>query len=30
MLNELGRSSLGLPWRVEEAYAAEVELERSR
>jgi Mycothiol maleylpyruvate isomerase N-terminal domain. len=31
MQNELDRStSKGLPWRVEEAYAAEVELERER
>jgi hypothetical protein len=31
MLNEVDRSaSQGLPWRVEEAYAAEVELERAR
>lgn len=31
MLNEIDRSTaLGSPWRVEEAYAAEVELERSR
>ena len=31
MLNELDQpSTSSLPWRVEEAYAAEVELERSR
>jgi hypothetical protein len=31
MLNELDRSTpASLPWRVEEAYAAEIELERSR
>jgi hypothetical protein len=31
MLNELGqRMPASLPWRVEEAYAAEIELERSR
>ena len=31
MVNELGRSGAqSLPWRVEEAHAAEVELERSR
>ena len=31
MLNELDQSTTqGLPWRVEEAYAAEIELERSR
>ena len=31
MLNELGQSGTqGVPWRVEEAHAAEVELERSR
>ena len=31
MLNELDQSDAeSLPWRVEEAYAAEVELERAR
>jgi hypothetical protein len=31
MLNKLDRSTpRSLPWRVEEAYAAEVELERAR
>jgi hypothetical protein len=30
MLNELDRSSPGTPWRVEEAYAAEIDLERAR
>jgi len=30
MLNELDESPTSVPWRVEEAYAAEVELERSR